>query len=108
MGAQISWVPLAQALVFSWLSLLSTSTSRSSLKNRVRWAVWVRCCFNKFFVFISTMMFYCYGMHYSVKSGNLYLSFNSFCFLQPTTQNESTAHTQKKTKNCFEPKKHKK
>ena len=51
---RISWVPLAQALVFSWLSLLSTSTSRSSLKNRVKWAVWVRCCFNKFFVLIYT------------------------------------------------------
>ena len=47
-------MPLAQALVFSWLSLLSTSTSRSSLKNRVKWAVWVRCCFNKFFVLIYT------------------------------------------------------
>merc|ERR1711935_264880 len=38
-------------------------------------------CFNlhKIHYYFVRMMFYCYGMHYSVKSGNLYLSFNSFC-----------------------------
>ena len=53
------------------------------------------------------MMFYCYGMHYSVKSGNLYLSFNSF-FLSPAYAEWKYCAYIEKNKNCFEPKKHKK
>merc|ERR1711972_1049700 len=40
---QTSWEPLGLALVFCWLSPLSTNTSRSSSENRVKWAAWVHC-----------------------------------------------------------------